>query len=310
MRNKSIIIISFLTGTLLLSSCLKDKQGIYWPSSLSGKMYAEIWNGGFSNFSTPPSPDSVTNKFLINIASDKPTTEDITIHLKVNPQAVLRYDSLNKSDYKIFPYIQLVDSIIVIKAGTPNAYCHVKIWHTDLMDPCAHLMVPITITSATGGVVPADPNNMGSRLWGISLSSNPYSGNYSVNGYRIRLGVDYPIVDGHDNLTVVACNAVLSHQFADYPYDVQITVTNDIISVLGVNCNKCTLVVIDPTSGSPLAAGYGQYATFTGDPAAAPLPPSSDVNYYNPVTKTFVLNAYYKAAGSTDRSMYEILQRE
>ncbi|HVN59064.1 MAG TPA: DUF1735 domain-containing protein [Bacteroidales bacterium] len=312
MRKKIFIITAFLTGVLLMTSCLKDKVGLYWPSSLSGKAYAEIWNGGFATFATAPSTDTVVNKFLINIASDQPLTEDVTLRLKVNPAAVLRYDSLNNADYSLFPYIKLIDSVIVIPAGSINAYCHVKIWNTDAshMDPCAHVMVPISIYSASGGVIVADANNMGSRLWGIQLSSNPYSGNYLVNGYRIRLGVDYPISNVEDNLTVVACNAVMSHQFGDYPYYVKITVTNTTMTVLGVTCNACIVDVINPADGSPLAAGYGQYTTFTGDPAEPPLPLSNDVNYYNPVTQTFVLNAYYNASGSTPRSMYEVLQRQ
>jgi len=47
MRNKILMIVSFLTVVFVLNSCLKDNVGMDWTSSLKGKMYAEVWNGGF-----------------------------------------------------------------------------------------------------------------------------------------------------------------------------------------------------------------------------------------------------------------------
>lgn len=307
MRKKSNIIIAFLTGTLLLSSCLKDKDGLYWPSSLSGKMYAEIWQGGYASTVHSPTNDTMVYKFLINIASDNPPTQDITIKLKVNPAAVLRYDSLNpKTIFQMYPYIQLVDSIVTIKAGSINAYAHFKLWHFDVLDPCGLYMAPISIYQASGGVIPADANNAGSRLLAVGVT-NPYVGDYHVVGYRQHPTLGIFPVDQIETLTQVNCNTVMAPFFGDYPYNVQIQVTTETIMVLGVNCFKCKVHVLDPSTLQPID-GDNQYNTFTGDLSSPPTPPSSDVNYYNPVGKFFVLNAAYNA--SAPRIMYEILTRQ
>jgi hypothetical protein len=270
-------------------------------------MYAEIWQGGYASTVHSPTNDTVEYKFLINIASDNPPTQDITIKLKVNPAAVVRYDSLNpKTIFQIYPYIQLIDSIVTIKAGSINAYAHFKLWHFDVLDPCGLYMAPISIYEASGGVIPADPNNAGSRLLSVGVT-NPYVGDYHVVGYRKHPSLGTIKVDQTETLTQVNCNTVMAPFFGDYPYDVQIEVTTQTITVLGVSCFKCNVHVLDPATLKPVD-GDTQYNTFTGDPSAPPTPPSDDVNYYNPIGKFFVLNAAYNA--SAPRIMYEILTRE
>jgi hypothetical protein len=54
-------------------------------------------------------------------------------------------------------------------------------------------------------------------------------------------------------------------------------------------------------------AGEGMETTFTGDPAALPASIAPEVNFYDPNTKTFVLNAFYNA---TPRIAYEIMTRK
>jgi hypothetical protein len=199
-----------------------------------------------------------------------------------------------------------VDSIVTIPAGQINAYAHFKLWHFDLLDPCGLYMAPITIYSASGGVIPADPNNIGSRLLSVGVN-NPYVGDYHVVGYRQHPTLGFFDVDQTETLTQINCNTVLAPLFADYPYDVQIQVTTETIMVLGVNCFKCIVHVLDPSTLLPIA-GDNQYGTFTGTATHPPIPPSPEVNYYNPVGKFFVLNAAYNA--SAPRIMYEILTRE
>jgi hypothetical protein len=62
------------------------------------------------------------------------------------------------------------------------------------------------------------------------------------------------------------------------------------------------------TSPDVAAANWVQYTTFTGDAATAPVPPSNDVNYYDPSTKKFVLNFAYLSGGAP-RKIYEIMTR-
>jgi hypothetical protein len=46
---------------------------------------------------------------------------------------------------------------------------------------------------------------------------------------------------------------------------------------------------------------------WTGDPTLVPA--DKTINYYNPVTKTFILNCYYTSSAG-NRIMYEVLQRQ
>ncbi len=302
MRNKIFKITYFLAAVLILSSCLKDNVGEDWTASLKGKMYAEIWNAGFKAFALQPVADPVVFKFLVNIATDKLPTQDITVTLGVNEEAITLYNSLKGTDYKLYPYIEILDPTVTIKAGTRNAYAHVKIWNADQLNACDNFMAPISITDATGGVIPADPLNQGSRLMALPIA-NPYSGDYHVVGYRLHPDLGLFTVDKTEAASTVDCQTIKKTGFGDYPYDVTIKITTDIITVLGVDCKKVICHVIDPATGSPVDGGEGMYDTFTGDATAAPTPPSSDVNYYNPVTKQFVLNLYYNTAAQ--RKMYE-----
>ncbi|MGD0582915.1 MAG: DUF1735 domain-containing protein [Bacteroidales bacterium] len=310
MRKKIFIIISFLTGMVLMISCLKDKVGLDWPSAIAGKMYAEVWQGGYASLALAPVGDTVTFKFLVNIASDLPPTQDIMVKLKVNPTAMIHYDSLAKANYQIYPYIQIVDSIMTIKAGTQNAYCHVKIWNADSLNACNNYMAPISIYSASGGVIPADPTNMGSRLMSLPIS-NPWAGTYHLIGYRLHPSAGYQFIETDAPVTTVNCSTVMTVYFGVYTaYNVVMQVTTDPIMVLGIPCFKVNVSIIDPATGTT-AGGAGQagaYTTFTGNASDIPIPLSNDVNYYDPFAKKFVLNAWYNAAAP--RIMYEWLTRE
>jgi hypothetical protein len=305
MRNKIFMIISFLAAFVVLNSCLKDDVGVDWTSSLKGKMYAEVWNS-FQSFGLQPVPDTVTLKFLVNIASDQPPTQDITVTLGVDTSLVRKYNVRNKSSYLLYPNIQVVDNSITIKAGTQNGYVHVKVWNADKLDACDQYMAPISILTASGGVVVADPLNVGACLLALS-TTNPYVGDYHVVGYRLHPTLGVFSVDKTETLSQVDCQTVVKSAFGDYPYNVQIQLTTNTITVLGTICYKVNITTIDPATGSPVASGQGQYSTFTGSATTVPIPVTNDVNYYNPVTKTFVINGYYNSGAP--RIMYEVLTR-
>ena len=122
MRNKIFNITSFLAAVLLLSSCLKDDVGEDWTDSLKGKMYAEVWKPGFLAQGLAPVPDPVVFKFLVNIATDELPTSDITLTIGVNDDARVKYNAAKGTSYKLYPYIEVLDPTVVIKAGTRNAY--------------------------------------------------------------------------------------------------------------------------------------------------------------------------------------------
>jgi hypothetical protein len=310
MRNKILMIVSFLAVVLVMNSCLKDDVGMDWTSSLKGKMYAEIWKGGYASLGLAPVATPDTFKFLVNIASDQPPTQDITVTLAINDSARTKYNRLNNTSFTLFntSYITILNPNIVIKAGTRNAYCYVKVWNANLLDACGNYMAPISIMSATGGVIPADPVNNGSRLMALPIS-NPYAANYTIVGYRIRPGNATEPVTGTETLSTKDCKTVTKVGFGNYTsYSISIQVTSNTMVVGGTTVYKVIAFPFDPTTG--LSVG-DQFATWTGDPLTAPAPPANgtDINYYNPVTKVFVLNCWYTSSAG-NRIMYEVLTRQ
>lgn len=310
MKNKIFITLTFLASVFILSSCLKDNQGEDWTASLKGKMYAEIWNAGFTTMALQPVPDTVEFKFLVNIATDALPTQDITLTFGIDTNVMKEFNTLKGTNYKLYPYINIVDKQLVIKAGTRNAYAHVQVWHADTLNACDNFMAPVAIKTATGGVVVADPLNQGARLMGLPIS-NPWAGDYHCVGYRLHPSLGVLPVDKTETMSTINCSTVQVSGFGDYPYNIIINVTTNTMLV-GAPINHtvflCNLTIIDPGTGLPVGSGQGQFATYSGAPASPPIPLTNDVNYYDPVIKRFVLNAWYNSAAN--RIMYEWLDRE
>jgi hypothetical protein len=268
MRGKILIIVSLLASSLVMNSCLKDKVGLDWTADLKGKMYAEVWRGGFSAMGLAPAPDSVTFKFLVNIATDQPPTEDITVTMAVSEDAMNRYNAAKGTDYKLYPYIDIVDKNLVIKAGTRNAYCHVKVWNAQLLSACDNFMAPIIIESATGGVIPADPLNMGARLMGLPIS-NPYEGQYHVTGFFHHPTAGTRTIDEVKTLSTVNCKTVTTTVGDLGGYELNIQVNDDNSVTLSGSLSATQPIIQDDTKP----------------------------NLYDPATKTFTLNYYYVGSG-------------
>jgi hypothetical protein len=268
MRNKIFMIASFLAAIFVLGSCLKDDVGPDWTSSLKGKMYAEVWNAGFLTIGLSPIPDTVTFKFLVNIASDQPPTQDITVTLAADTSAMGRYNRLKKTNYQLFPYIKIMDPSLTIKAGTRNGYVHVKIWHADLLNACDNFMAPIVIKTASGGVIPTDPLNQGGRLMGLPIT-NPYAGSYHVTGTFTHPTAGARAIDRNKTFSTVTCKSVQT--------EVGDTGVNGL--VLTINADNSVDISGSYSSTQPCVA-------VTGQP-----------NVYNPATRTFTLNYYYSGTG-------------
>jgi hypothetical protein len=169
-------------------------------------------------------------------------------------------------------------------------------------------MAPISITDATGGVIPADAINQGSRLMALPIA-NPYAGTYATVGYRIRPGNPTEPIVADEEFSTVDCKTVSKVGFGNYsPYGIKIEVTANTIVVGGTTCFKVIATPFDIATGAVVG---DMFATFTGDPATPPAPPASgtEINYYNPVTKVFVLNCYY-LSGAGNRIMYEVHTRK
>ncbi len=310
MKNKISLTLSFLAGIFLLNSCLKDSIGEYWKNDLAGKAYATVAVATLQQMALKPVAGEVTYKFLVNIATDALPTEDITVTLAVDPTAVSNYNKMPgvTKVYKSMPTVALVSPTLVIKAGTRNGYVNAKVWGAETLNACDSYMAAISIVSAktaSGTDIPVAAN-MKSYLVSLPIS-NPYAADYRVLGYRKHPSLGIFTVDKTVTCATVDCKTIIKNQMGDYPYDVKIEITTNPITVQGVTCYKVNVVTIDPSTGEAVSSGVGMYNTFTGAATQVPIPTSNDVNYYNPVTKTFVLNYYYNS--SAPRIAYEVLTR-
>jgi len=315
MKNKIFITLTFLASVLLLNSCLKDKLGEDWTSSLKGKMYAEVWKGGYLAMGLLPTTDTVEFKFLVNIATDALPTQPITITMFQDTAAVTRYNKLKglvgTAKYKPYPYCKIIDSVFTIAAGTRNHYVNVKVWHADILNPCDNFMAAIAIKSATGGVVVTDAMNQGARLMALPIS-NPYAGKYNTVGYRIRPGnaTEYIAAGTQEVFSTVNCSTVDKNGFGNYgTFNVSIQVTTNTMTLNnGHVVYKVICTVYNPADGSLQG---GNWDTWHGDvTATSPAPPfgglgSLEINYWDPITHQFYLNCYYNSSAG-NRIMWEV----
>jgi hypothetical protein len=300
MRNKIFKITSFLAAVLLVSSCLKDDIGEDWTASLKGKMYAEIWKGGFAALSLQPVPDEVTFKFLVNIATDKLPTQDITVTLAVNPDAITRYNAIKGTSYQLYPYIEILTPTVTIKAGTRNAYAHVKVWNANTLSACDNFMAPISITEATGGVIVSDAVNMGSRLMALPIA-NKYQGNFHASGYfKHPTAASSRAIDMDKFYSTLTCKSVhgdLADLGPDYTMDL-IVDESAVVMVGGNPTYKVTII------------GYGAQVTEQLDVADDLITMATGVtfNYWDINANKFVLRYHYNN-GAAWREIMETLTK-
>jgi hypothetical protein len=305
MKNKIILLVSFFAVVFSLVSCLKDDVGEYWKDDLAGKMYATVAVPALQQLALKPVAGDVKYEFLVNIATDALPTEDITLTLKIDPAAVTEYNTNAGKSYKPYPNIEILTKSILIAKGTRNATAQIKVWGAEALNACDNYIAGVSIESATtasGGTITI-AGNMKSNLTALPIS-NPYAGDYHLVGYRIHPAyVDPLTVDKTTAASTVDCKTIRKPQMGDYPYNCDITITAETMTVNGATVNK---VIVSSPDVAP--ANFGMYDTYTGSAATPPTPPSTDVNYYNPATKTFVLNYFYLSAG-VPRKIYEVLTR-
>jgi hypothetical protein len=304
MKNKIIVIITFLAGLVLLNSCLKDNAD-YWKDDVKGKMYATVLTPTLQALSLLPTTDTVSFSFMVNIATDNPPSNAVTLTLAIDTNAVHAYNVRKKTAFKPYPSVELLTPTVTVAAGTRTAMVHGRVWGADLLNACDNFIAAVSIVGVSDGNVTI-ASNMKSYLLSLPIS-NPYAGNYDVVGYRIRPGnPTEPIAPNTvEALNTVDCKTVRKNGFGNYTaFDIVIEITTDPVVVDGQNCFKVIATPIDPTT---LESVGGMWPTWTGDPTQVPA--NLDINYYNPTTKVFVLNCYYISAAG-NRIMYEVLTRK
>jgi len=307
MKNKIKLIVTFFATVFLLGSCLKDDVGEYWPDDLAGKMYATVVKANLQQLALQPKAGDVSFEFLVNIATDALPTEDITITFKIDPAAVTAYNTDFKKAFKPFPTVEILTKTLVIPKGTRNGIAKGKVWGAEKLDACDNFIAAISIESAktASGIDVPVGGNMRTYLLALPIA-NPYAGNYSmVLGYRIRPGnpTEQVAAGTIQPFNTVDCKTVQKNGFGNYSaFDIKIEMTTETVVVGGTTCFKVIATPIDPSTGASVG---GMWPVWTGD--AAQKPADLTINYYNPVTKTFVLNCYYTS--TLNRIMYEVLTK-
>ena len=307
MKNKIFFALTFLAGTLLLNSCLKDNMSDYWVDGLAGKVYATIPANTVQSLALKPVVGEVPFTFLVNIATDALPTEDITVTFAKDDAAVTAYNTRSGKSYKAFPTMSMTTTSIVIKAGTRNGYATGKVWGAEVLNACDNFMGAISITSAktASGADVTIGGSMKTYLLALPIS-NPYAADYHTVGYRIRPGNATEPVDATQTFSTQDCKTVRKTGFGNYgSFDITIEVTANTVVVGGVTCFKVIATPIDPTTGNSVG---GMFDVWTGDAATAPAPTDKTINYYNPVKKQFVLNCWYTSSAG-NRIMYEVNTR-
>lgn len=309
MKNKILLISTLLAGLFILSSCLKDDEHDYWKDEVSGKMYATVLVPTLQSLGLEPVADDVEYSFMVNIATEKAPSHDVTITLAVDNDALTAYNTRTGKAYLLYPNIEILTPTVTILAGTRTAYGKFKVWGADALDACDNFIAPISIASVSDPKITISAN-MKTCMLALPIA-NPYAADYDVVGYRIRPGNPTEMISAGavQTYSTLDCKTVDKNGFGNYSaYNIKIEVTATTMVVGGVTCYKVNAQPYDPATGADVG---GMFASFQGDATVTnPAPPAvlTDINYYNPVTKQFVLNCWYPS--TANRIMYEIATRK
>jgi len=320
MKRNIIYKFSLMAGlVLLMTGCLKDslyEDGtIQAVHSIGGNKFVEISQNASNNSNISSEAfdysENATTSTFINVQLTSPATKDVkvqyTVYMQKDTVTSMVLDSLvNVEGYEIADptKLTLVNQEVTIPKDSSNGYIQVKLKPSDFVGKSALFGVKLTSISDTEYAL----SNLTEGFVKI-LIKNIYDATYLCNGYRIRPGNATELVATDDprHLKTINGNTVQDPSFGNYgTYHVNVEVTSETITVGGTACYK---VIATPVNDAGQVVG-GMYTTFTGDPASLPAPPANptEINYYNPVTKTFVLNCYY--VSSKNRIMYEVLVRK
>lgn len=301
MKNKAIIIFTLIAGMFSLNSCLKDNVGDYWNDAVAGKMYAQVVKYTLQQKSLKAVPGDVQFSFMVNIATDKVPTEDITLTFAVDAAAMAQYNADHASDsivYQLYPNIEIQTQTVTIKAGTRNATVTGKVWGAESLSVTDKFMAPISIASAktaSGKDVPI-ASNMKTYFLALQVA-NPFAGKYNVEMryFHPTAGGAYPPSTGLDNpyggirrytdqelLTVSTRTCQTGFGVWQSDYWMKITINQD---------NSISLEV-DPT--------WSYTDTSLGDPYDP-----TKISHYDPATGIIYLYYHYTGSGGA-RIFYEV----
>jgi hypothetical protein len=290
---KKLSIATSVLLSLCFASCLKDKPNVDFSNqgfiaeittaSTNGTPDApssglDFFNGATLD-ATAGDPDSVS--FTVNIASDFPPTQDVSVTLAVNDQARLSYIAdPTKVQFKAFPSnaFKLVSTTATIKAGSRLATFWVIFTHANL-DPTQSYMLPISITSATGATISGNLSTIYFHIIG-----NPIAGTYHWEWIRYNEdppagSPDFDVQEGTTPFIPVSPTTIAAPSGTGVTYNVSFVNSGGTLS---------NFSVAFPSSGpgSPSNAGI----TITSGPS---------VVLADPINKKYTFNfAYLNSSGA------------
>lgn len=324
-RNIYRLIVFALLTSAGLTSCLNDSMiddQKYGLINLNANKIIEIPADASHTLSIISLDEGIKEYTReIRLAAEAPATEDVVVNVEIvsNSADVIKAvrkrladqyptegdNAVPDEDIKVYPTEGIsIPATITVNKGKRSALLSIKIDTHKLIGDAQFALVRVKSVTNPGYIVSGNFNEL---LLNMKVKSE-YDGVYVCNGYRIRPGNPTELVtDEERNLTTINATTVQDPKFGSYAsYHVNVEVTSETITVGGTTCYK---VIATPVDALGAVVG-GMYTTFTGDAASLPAPPANptEINYYNPVTKTFVLNCYY--VSSKNRIMYEVLVRK
>ncbi len=262
---KKLIILSGVVAMISLNSCLKDNNDTI-PQA--------VYSAGSPNVAS-----FVPGGFEVHEIANQAASQDITLRVQLSSQRgfpggtmtlalgtaadVTAYNAANGTGFLLYPTATLPTANVTIPAGAESKDVTLQVSNSNVLNVCNNYMIPVKITSASGGTVAA---NTGVTYVALPIQ-NPYVGTYHCTGYFQHPTSPRPI-DQDKTMTTINCNTVLS-QVGD------------------LGAGRPMWLTINPDNSVTITDQSGL--------GVAPNGP----NTYNPATKTFTLNYAYPAGSPT-----------
>jgi len=323
MKNKIVLIISFLSGIILLNSCLKDDAD-YWKEDVAGKMYATVFSPGIHTSSIQPVAAPVTFSFMVNIATDAVPSTDVVVDLAFDNAAIAAYteklrkaaidnnDTLDNGEpnykhFKPFPGTVLNTPKLTIPAGSRIGTVSFTVANADTVQLTGAYMVAVTITAVSPSNIMI-PSNMKTYLLALPIA-NEYEGTYANDGY-----FKHPTASSSRALTADKVLSTINKNTCELgladledpatpAYFIRVAVESTTRIINGVTVNDVTITNVYPANGPTTLEQLN-----TSDDLIS-FDNGVQFNYYDPSAKKFVLRYHYNN-GAAWREIQEVLTRK
>ncbi len=292
---KKISISALLLTTLFLGGCLKDTPNNDFSTvgTIVEIPYSGLENFNASALNLPADPTTLT--FVVNIASPYPLSTATDVTIGVDDTKRTAYNATGGTQYEAMPAnaYELTQTKATIAAGTRQATFSITFHNTNI-DPAKNLMLPISITDASGKTISGNFGTIYYHAIGNALAGTyddvgtrtGYVGAASGGVIAYIVPVPSPKVLGPVSPTeVVADYADLGTSGWQYVIDYDGT----------------TLTVSD---NATMDAGIAP-SSFVVDP-----PLGAGTTHYDAGTKTLYLYTGYTNTSGNDRIIAEVLTHQ